>query len=780
MLFRSGGTATTLLERPGAIQARAQSFAGSVKTFAIEGWAGAPSAHPCDSMSGFANTTIVQNLQRGVGLQQAGRLDEAEAAYRDVLKIAPNNFDALNLLGMVNAQRGNMAAAAEFFQNAAKANDKVAAVWTNLGVTLRATGRAREAVDAYDRALNLDANDAGTYYNKANALKDLQRLEEAIQCFGRAVALNPRHVNAFYNRGIAFQTLGQSREAVADFDAATRLEPRFVDAHYNRGIALRDLRRLPDAVVSYERAIALKPDHVDAFINRGNALKDMGRQDDALASYNRAIQLSGGSAALLQNRGILLRDMKRYEEARDSFADALRREPDHGDTLGQQFLLAGEMCDWVTRETAREKLVALAQADKPLPPFAILIAADDQALQSRVARAFSQTHYPSQARRPPLPEGDKIKVAYISADYRTHPTAFLMADLLATHDRSRFEIHALSLVASDNSSTRTRMEKAVDKFHDAAATSDADAAAIIARENISIAVDLGGYTQFARPGILTRRPAPIAVNFLGFPGTFGAPHVDYILADRHAVPAENARHFSEKIVYLPDAYQPIDATRAFTDPLPTRSDFGLAEDAFVFCCFNNNFKMTLPLFDVWMRLLNAHPKAALWLFASNDLARANLAREAEARGIAADRLVFGGHVPHDQHLARLRLADVFLDTLPYNAHTTASDALWAGVPLVTCRGQAFPGRVAASLVEAAGLPELITGSLEEYESLAGRLAANPDLAAALKAKLASVRTTAPLFDGPRYRKAVEWAYSAMVERARAGQPPDSIVVPGAL
>jgi predicted O-linked N-acetylglucosamine transferase (SPINDLY family) len=320
------------------------------------------------------------------------------------------------------------------------------------------------------------------------------------------------------------------------------------------------------------------------------------------------------------------------------------------------------------------------------------------------------------------------------------------------------------------------MEKAFDKFFDVSAMTDEAAAALMAQNGISIAVDLGGYTQHARPGILARRPAALTVNFLGFPGTFGAPYVDYILADACVIPEANKSFFSENVVWLPDTYQPPDATRILAAEFPSRAEAGLPETGFVFCCFNNTFKISPALFDVWMRLLLANEGSVLWLFANNEFARANLKREAEARGVAAERLIFAGHVAHEAHLARLTLADLFLDTLPYNAHTTASDALWAGVPVLTCRGDAFPARVAASLVAAANLPELITHSLSDYEELANTLARDSERLASLKRRLSESRNAAPLFDGERYRRHVEAAFLTMQERALRGLAPESFAV----
>ena len=733
-------------------------------------------------MSEFSADTVPRLLQQGVALQQSGRMAEAEALYRDILRAHPALFDALHLLGLLCAQQGRMADAADFLGQAVGVNGKVAPVLTNWGVALRALGRADEALAAYDRALVLDPRDASTYYNRANALKDLLRYDEALAAFGGALERNPRHSNAFYNRGVVLQTLGRSTEALADFDAALRLNPRHVEAYYNRGASLRELRRFAEALGSYEHAIALKPDHGDAYLNRGNTLKDLGRFADAVASYDRAIAFKPGDIGVIYNRALVLRQLNRFVPARDGFAQVLALDPSHAEAAAQQFLLAGEICDWDMRVAMREKLGALIRAGAAVPPFAVLAALDDSEMQSRAAVQYSAQRFaPRQSRgakaRPK--KGGRLRIGYVSADYRTHPTAFLLIDLLERHDRSRFELVGLSLAPSDGSPMRTRCEKAFDRFIDVTAMSDDQAAEVIAREDIAIAVDLGAYTQHARPGILVTRPAPLAVNYLGFPGTMGAPHIDYILADAHVIPESNRRHFTESIAYLPGSYQPPDATRVAAATVPSRAEMGLPEQAFVFCCFNNSYKFTPELFDVWMRCLQAVPASVLWMFANNDLARAHLRAQAQARGIDQARLVFAGHIPHDAHLARLPLADLFLDTAPYNAHTTASDALWAGVPVITCSGESFPARVAGSLLRAVELPQLEAASLPEYEQMALALANHPAKLRSLRDHLLSGRDRLPLFDGENFRRHVEAAYGIMWERALSGLPPETFTVSGA-
>ena len=401
------------------------------------------------------------------------------------------------------------------------------------------------------------------------------------------------------------------------------------------------------------------------------------------------------------------------------------------------------------------------------------------ALHLRCARSSIR----DQIRVPPQPKATgpawrnrRIKVAYLSADFRRHATAYLIAELIERHDRERFEVIGVSFGPDDNSDMRARLVGAFDRFVDVTRSSDEEAAQLIASARVDIAVDLMGHTQYSRPRILAFRPAPVQASYLGFPGTTGADFIDYIIADPIVAPFDRQPYFTEKIVHLPDCYQVNDTTRRIAPRMPTREEFGLPAESFVFCCFNTSWKIAPAVFDVWMRLLEAIPGSVLWLLRDSPDAESNLRREAAARGTDPARLVFAGRVAPDEHLARHRLADLFLDTLPYNAHTTASDALWAGLPLVTCCGATFAARVAASLLKAVGLPELVTDSLADYETLALRLARDDSLRRRFRARLEQNRLTCPLFDAERFRQHLEAAYQTMWGLWQRGESPRSFSV----
>jgi predicted O-linked N-acetylglucosamine transferase (SPINDLY family) len=475
-----------------------------------------------------------------------------------------------------------------------------------------------------------------------------------------------------------------------------------------------------------------------------------------------------------------LASLHRHEEATASYDKALEIDPDCSYAFGEAAGSRAQVCDWRGRDLQEQQLMKNVRSRKPTcVPFLFLAASHSPADQLICATTFVRDRCP--ASRHSLWKGerykhDRIRVAYVSADFHEHATAHLMAGLLERHDRTRFETVSVSFGPDDVSEMRRRLKNAFARFIDVRNKSDGDIASLLRELEIDIAVDLKGFTTDCRTGIFAWRPAPMQVNYLGYPGTMGAEYIDYLIADEIVVPRDHQIHYSEKVVYLPDCYQVNDSGRRMAEHAPARAEAGLPERGFVFCSFNNSYKITPAFFDVWMRLLREVEGSVLWLLEANAAATRNLRREAADRGIAPERLIFAPRIKVADHLARHRLADLFLDTLPINAHTTASDALWVGVPLVTCLGTTFAGRVAASVLNAIGLNELITHSLEEYEALALELARNRERLAEIKSKLAQNRGTYPLFDTDRFRRHIEAAYTTMWERYQRGEPPQSFAV----
>ena len=686
---------------------------------------------------------LLPKLREAIALHQDGRLVEAEVAYLRVLEGEPDHPHVLRLLAAIRHQQGRHVEALDMLDRVLNADAARAEAHRDRGDILMALGRLTEAVASYDRALALKPCVADTHYNRGGALLGLGRFGEAVASYDEAVALRPDHAPAHGNRGNALLALGYAEKALTSYNRAVALAPDDAAAHHNRANALLTLRRFEEAAAGYDRVIALKPDAAQAYANRGNALRELQRLEEALASHDKALTLA----------------------------------PRHKYALGTAADCAMRLCDWGWRERHQANLCSgIIERTSVVAPFVALNHFDDPALLLRCAETWvtDQIGVTSRLRAAgPVWRNDRIRVAYLSADFRRHATAYLIAELIERHDRERFEVVGVSFGPDDGSDMRARLINAFDRFVDVADSDDEKAARLIKRAGVDIAIDLMGHTQHARPGILALRPAPIQASYLGFPGTTGADFIDYVIADPIVVPFDRQPFFTEQIVHLPNCYQVNDTTRKIAAHTPTRAECGLPTEGFVFCCFNTAWKITPAVFELWMRLLGAVPGSVLWLLSDNPHAEANLRREAAARGTDPMRLVFADRVAPEEHLARHRLADLFLDTLPYNAHTTASDALRAGLLLVTCRGEAFAARVAASLLHAVGLPELVTSSLADYEALALRLATDDALRRQFRKRLEENRPMRPLFDTECFRRHIEAAYQTMWEIWQRGESPRS-------
>jgi predicted O-linked N-acetylglucosamine transferase (SPINDLY family) len=662
--------------------------------------------------------------------------------------------------GMALAQQNRLEEALACLDQAVRMKPDFGEAHHNRGVILQHLGRVNEAVASYDCALRT-RQDPGTYYNRGNALLQLRRVEEAVASFERALKLAPNNVEALMNRGYALMHLDRPAEALPNYERVLKLKPGYAEAHVNRGRVLARLNRPQEALASYDTALQLKPDDAGPHNDRGHALMSLGQFGAACAGFERALQLRPDYAEAWHNRGLALVKLEQVPAAIASFDRAARLRPGHLAALSLKAYQQARICDWTTRAQDAEALHRGA-GQAGAEPFLALALDDDPASQFARSRAWAAQYRAA----PPLPpcaaaRPEKLRVGYFSADFRDHAMMYLMAGLFERHDRARFEVHLFSFGAPAQDEMRQRAIAAADRFHDVSAHSDGEIVALARAEGIDIAVDLMGYTRGSRTEIFAGRAAPIQVSHLGYPGTMGAPFIDYVMADKCVLPENDRRFYSEQVIHLPHSYFPTDDGCAVSPRRFSRAELGLPEQSFVFCCFNNSYKISPAEFDIWMRLLGRVEGSVLWLLRDNDLAAVHLGREAQARGIDPARLVFAGRAPHDEHLARHRCADLFLDTFNYNAHTTAVDALWAGLPLVTRPGRSFPARVAASLLQAIGLPELVTDSAEAYEQLALALATDSARLAAVTAKLAANRAAMPLFDTAQFTRDVESAYDKM-------------------
>ena len=596
-----------------------------------------------------------------------------------------------------------------------------------------------------------------------------------------AVRAYPAHPAAHAALANALLAQGLNDEALHSYDRALRLAPRDPGLHNNRGTALRALMRLDDALQAIDRALALKPDYARAHNNRGNVLRDLGRAPEALAAYQAAVHHQPDHALAWLNLGRALQNQQGHEQAAACFERAWQLAPQMPEVLGALLHARQNCADWRDLDLLQTRLRdALARGERAAQPFACLAALDDPATELRCARLHAQSWPQQQAPALWRPRGitpRRLRIAYLSADFHAHATAHLMAGLIEHHDRSRFEVRAVSFGPRDDDPQRQRLQRAFEHFDEVGHLSDLAVAEQLAAQEIDIAIDLKGYTGHSRPGILAYRPAPVQVSWLGYPGTMGAPWIDYLVADPQVLPPERHRHYSEQVITLPESYQVNDRERRIAPHTPSRAELGLPAEGLVYCCFNNIYKLTPTVFAVWLRLLHATPGSVLWLLQGNDAATRHLRGAAQQQGIDPDRLVFAPWLPHAEHLARYRAADLFLDTLPVNAHTTASDALWAGLPVLTCRGRSFASRVGASLLHALHLPELVAHDLAAYEARALQLAHTPHALGHLRARLAAHRQATPLFDTARFCRHLETAFERVWQTHVEGRAPAPLHIP---
>jgi predicted O-linked N-acetylglucosamine transferase (SPINDLY family) len=719
----------------------------------------------------------------GFTQHQAGRLEQAEALYRKVLEKDPDHPEALHLLGLIAYQQEKFASAIALIQRALPELSDMPEVHLNLGNALREAGRLGDATGSYRRALAIDPDYGMAHSNLARTLNDQGLFEAGLESSRRAVELMPGFLGAQVNCAAALLGLERVAEAEAPLRRVVDLAPDRAEAHHDLGKILATLGRLDEAVASYHQALVINPDYAEAHYNLGRALSAQSHLDWAEASYRRTLALDPDHAHAHYGLANVFRTQRKLTEAIACFGRAVTLDSSDLVSLANWFRERQNICDWASyREDESRARSALKAQASPFAPSLLLALSSTPEEQLTCARRVSAKIAVPKATMlsRPQPRRDKrIRLGYLSSYFRRHPVAFPIAGLIEHHDRQRFDVAGYSTGPDDQDAMRARLIGAFDRFVDIDKTTEREAAELIHSDGIDILIDLDGYTGPSRTAIFAFRPAPVQVNYIGFPGTMGAEFIDYIIVDRFLVPPGQQDFFSERLVHLPHCYLCTDDRREIAERTPTRAECELPETGFVFCCFHTCYKITPTLFEIWLRLLKQVPGSVLWLLHANPWATANLKREATARGVAPERLVFAPLQPPSEHLARQRLADLYLDTLPYNANTTAIEALWVGLPLVTCAGKTFAGRMAGSAIQAIGLSKLITTSLKEYEALALRLATEPGRLARLRQKLARNRSTMPLFDTARFARNLEAAYRQMWEIWRAGRPPAPISVPSA-
>ncbi|RXT36454.1 tetratricopeptide repeat protein [Bradyrhizobium betae] len=729
-----------------------------------------------------APTSVILLHASAAVLLAQGRYPDAIARLKLLVAHHPAHVPAYVMLGSAHAKSAQHDAALGFYDHALRLNPQLAEAHLDKGTIHFNERRFQDALAAYDDALKVRPDLAEAWLGRCLTLTQSGRHDEALAAADGALRLRPGFAEAWVGRGNALLDCDRPDEAASAYDRALAIQPKLAAAWSGRGnVLLRSGHHL-DADAAFTRALAEDSGFADAWIGHGKALLALGQHESALAALDRALARNPRLPQAWLARGQVAYLLKRYDDALTAWEKTLALSPDQPGVAAACLRIRQHLCDWMGFETACEAARSSVRSGKTIAPFMFIAIPSTPAEQMQCAQAWIESNFRSAGapvRHSERRDRDRIHIAYLSADFHQHATAQLTAGLFEHHDRSRFEVTAISVGPNDHSDMRRRIEAAFERFVEAKPLGENQIADMIGDLEVDILVDLKGYTQDARTGILAKRAAPIQVNYLGFPGTLGAGFVDYIIADRIVIPEHEVDCYAEKVAWLPDSYQPNDRNRPIADTALVRSEHGLPEAAFVFCCFNDNYKITPIMFSCWMRILLAVEHSVLWLFEDNPAAANNLRREAATAGVAAERLVFARRLPNAEHLARHRCADLFLDTLPYGAHTTASDALWSGLPVMTCLGDTFASRVGASLLQAIQLPELIVTTMADYERLAVALAHDPARLAGLRQTLARHRLTTPLFDTARFTNHIEAAYAEMMDRHRAGLAPGHIRVAAA-
>jgi protein O-GlcNAc transferase len=656
------------------------------------------------------NAPAHQRLAEAAGLHRAGRLAEAAQLYDAILAQNPRQVDAINLYAQLNAEQGQLETALQLVARSLRIQPRQAYLLNVQGILLAQLKRPDDALKSLNKAILAKPDFAEALVNRGNVRQELKQPAQALADFDAALARKPDYADAWINRGNVLQELQRFGDAVTSYEKALSLAPD-ADAFNNCGNALTRLKRFPEALACYDQSLRLRPGRAEAYLGKGNAYSGLGQHEDAIRAYEEAARLKPDDIDAHCSLAYELSFLKRYDEAVQRFDRALTLDADHPDIAGDRLSAQMHVANWTDFDAQCSRILdAIHRGKRASSPSALLAIASDARTLRQCAEIYAADRFPTLAT--PDWKGERhtrprIRIGYYSADFHNHATAHLLAGVIERHDRSRFEVIAFSFGPETGDAMQERLKTAFDRFHPVRHLDDAAIGPLTRREEIDIAIDLKGFTVDNRMSLFARRLAPIHVNYLGFPGTLGAPYIDYIIADKTLIPPEHAGAYSEKIVYLPHSYQPNDPQRRIAERTLGKAELSLPENGFVFCCFNNNYKITPDIFALWMRLLARIEGSVLWLLEDSTMARQNLQAQAQAHGIAPDRLIFAPRLELPEHLARHRAADLFLDTFYCNAHTTASDALWAGLPVLTWLGNTFTSRVAASLLNAVGLPELI-------------------------------------------------------------------------
>ena len=747
-------------------------------------------------------------------LYSSGQIEEALNRLESLKKINPKDAVLFNISGACYAKLGEPIIAIKQYDLAIAIDPKYSEAYSNLGITLQGLGELENALKYFEKAFALQPEKIETANAISSILSEINNPNISVEYYKKIIKSSPGLYIVHFNLGIAYQELDFIEEAINSYKQVLNLHPKFADAYLNLGLILEDSEKSDEALSNLEKAIEIEPENSVIWNNLGITLKSLERLDESIKSFENAIEISPEDSSIYYNLGITLRDINRIDDAIKNFEKAILLDPYNGELYfhlgetynsvkihskalialkkaysinpGIEFLLGSivntkmDLSLWNNLNDNLNVLTSkIINNEKAITPFALMALIDDPQIQRKASQIYANFNYPNNASASTVKtysNHKKIRIGYFSADFHNHPTMHLMAELFELHDKKKFEIFAFSFGPNQQDKWRKRVVLSFDKFIDVSSKSDVEISNLSKEMEIDIAVNLGGYTHSSRTGVFANFAAPIQVNFLGFPGTMGVNYIDYIVADQTVITPKNEKHFSEKIVYMPDSYQSNLSYGDISNKILSRQELGLPDEGFVFSCFNSSHKITPTTFNSWMRILKSVDGSVLWLYCNNKDSISNISKTASKFGIDENRIIYAERLPVKEHLNRIRNAELFLDTLPYNAHTTASEALRMGLPVLTLIGNSFASRVAASLLKAVNIPELITYTQVEYESLAIELALNSEKLSSIRGKLMNNLPTSALFNCRSYTESLELAFEAMHQRSQSGLKPDHILV----
>ena len=629
---------------------------------------------------------------------------------------------------------------------------------------LHISGRIKEAQKLYEKIISLKNDDFLIFSLLATTFLQLKNYREAIKNFTKSINLNPKFPDSFNNRGIAFAEIENYGSAIRDYDNAINLKKDYFRAHLNKAIALKNSQKFEQAIISFENCIKINPNEAGIYNNLGNLYIRLKKYNLALKAYNKAINLKGDFAMTHSNRGDLYYNLKKYDLALKDYSKAIKFKQNLDYVFGKYMGTNMYLNQWDNFDLHIKKIKeGIKGREKIINPFNLLSLIDDPQLHKIVSNQYSKLDCDKNTKKTKIIKNKKIKLGYFSADFKNHAVLYLMLDVFKNHDKSKFEIYGFNHSTNKDDMTKL-VSKYFKKFIDCSSLSDKEIANLSIKNNIDIAINLTGHTTDSRDGIYKYKPAPIIVNYLGYPGTMGSNCYDYIIADEIVIPKNEKKNFYEEVIYLPKCYQPNQADIDIEENDFLKKDLDFPDGSFVFGSLNNNYKITPQIFKCWMKILKKTKNSILWLLVHEDLAKKNIQKEAIKHGVNIDKIFFADRVSYKEHLKRLKHIDLFLDTFPYGAHTTAREAIKMRVPIITMKGKSFASRVGSSILTYAGLQELITNNTQEYTELAIELASNKNKLKKINEHLNKKEIIGKISDHQSFTKDLEEIYTKMVKQ----------------